>query len=55
MNKLKAARLNAGLTQKQAAERCGVPFRTYQNWEYGTRKPPEYVLAAILEKLKEGR
>ena len=37
--KLKIARENAGLTQKELAERAGSHHRTIQNWEYGTRLP----------------
>lgn len=33
--RLKAARAALGLTQLQAAERLGVPLRTYQGWEVG--------------------
>lgn len=54
INEIRAARLNSGLTQKQAAEKCGVPFRTYQDWEYGRRNPPDYTKQAVIERLKEG-
>ena len=37
--KLKSARENAGLTQKELAERAGSHHRTIQNWEYGARLP----------------
>lgn len=48
---LKELREKAKLTQKAAAELLGVPFRTYQNWEYGQRTPPDYVLQAATDKL----
>lgn len=53
LNNIREARLSSGLTQKQAAEKCGVPLRTFQDWEYGKRKPPEYVAVQIINKLRE--
>ena len=48
---LKAARAAAGLTQRQAAERSGVPLRTLEQWEIGRRRPPGYVLRLTLDRL----
>lgn len=50
---LRAARMAASLTQKRAAALIGVPLRTYQNWEYGVRTPPPYILKMALEILKK--
>ena len=36
--KLKAARLNAGLTQDQLAERTGINLGTLKHYEQGSRK-----------------
>lgn len=36
---LRAARIDAGLTQKQAAEQIGVTPLTLQNWEHGIFEP----------------
>lgn len=36
---MEAARVNAGLTQKQFAERCGVSESTVINWERGKNAP----------------
>jgi transcriptional regulator with XRE-family HTH domain len=36
---LKAARVNAGLTQKEAAEKLGVSPKTLCNWENGNCVP----------------
>lgn len=36
---LAAARVNAGLTQAEAAEKMGVTKRTIINWEKGIVKP----------------
>lgn len=48
---LKELREKAKLTQKAAAELLGVPFRTYQDWEYGKRTPPDYVMQSAADKL----
>ena len=34
-----AARVNAGLTQKEAAEKIGVSRSTIKNWESGKTSP----------------
>lgn len=31
----------------------GIPFRTYQNWERGTRNCPPYLLALMQYKLEK--
>ncbi|AWM40283.1 helix-turn-helix protein [Gemmata obscuriglobus] len=36
---LKRLRAAKGWTQAQTAEVAEVPFRSYQNWEAGTREP----------------
>lgn len=36
---LKAARVNAGLTQSEAADEIGVSVATIQNWENGASVP----------------
>lgn len=51
INKIKEARLNAGLTQAKMAEIFKIPKRTIENWETGSRKPPEWAEILILEKL----
>ena len=51
--RIKQARLKAGLTQKELCDRYGIPVRSFQGWEGGTRTPPEYVLEFLLRCLKE--
>ena len=46
---LKKKRKEAGLTQKQLAEKSGVPLRTIQNWEDHVNEP----LARPLKKVAE--
>ena len=50
---LKQIRNNIGLTQKVVSIYLGIPLRTIQNWEEGTRIPNEFVLEAAVEKLLE--
>lgn len=49
---IKAARTEAGLTQKAFCEYFHIPLRTYEDWEAGRRKMPSYVLRMILYQLR---
>lgn len=42
-NFVKTMRLYAGMTQHSFAATLLMPQRTLQNWEAGTRQPPEYM------------
>ncbi len=48
------------LTQKRAAEICGVALRTIRNWEHGTFKPPHWypgldvTAIEMKERVKQG-
>ena len=52
-NKIKEARLKAGLTQKAAAEYLEMPLRTFQDWEYGAGNPPKYIIRLAIKALAE--
>lgn len=52
INKIKEARLNAGLTQAKMSDVFKIPKRTIENWETGNRKPPEWAEILVIEKLK---
>lgn len=52
MNRIREARKAAGLTQKQMSEKMGIPKRTIENWEGGTRKCPEWAERLIVAELK---
>ena len=41
-----------GDTQREFAARYNIPFRTVQNWETGTRKPPEYITGLLESRIK---
>ena len=47
---MKTARVNAGLTQQEVAERIGVSRKTVINWEQGRVAPaiPQYQLFALI-------
>lgn len=49
---LKIARLNAGLTQKQASERVGVSELTIRNWEHGKTYPTQPKVEALRKAYK---
>ena len=46
---LKAARVNAGLTQKEAAKRLGVSNKTLWSWENGLSIPKANQISAICD------
>ena len=39
-----------GLTQKEFAEKLGVPLRTFEDWISSRRTPSKYVQTSILDK-----
>lgn len=46
---MKAARVNAGLSQKAVADRLGVSNKTIGNWENGITYPPADKIPEICE------
>lgn len=46
---IRAARVNVGLSQKEAAVRLGVSNKTLGNWEKGITFPPADKIPAICE------
>lgn len=46
-------RRRLGDTQSEFSVRYNIPFRTIQNWETGTRKPPEYIVRLLEHQVKE--
>lgn len=50
---IREMRMRLGNTQSEFAARYNIPFRTVQNWETGLRKPPEYILMLLEERIRE--
>lgn len=50
---IRAMRMQLGDTQSEFAARYQIPFRTIQNWENGTRKPPEYLVNLLQHRIQE--
>lgn len=49
---IKDMRIELGDTQSEFAARYNIPFRTIQNWESGVRKPPEYIMELLEQRIK---
>lgn len=52
MSKLREEREALGLSQKEARAIIGAPARTWEDWEAGRRRPPEYIENLIIERLR---
>jgi DNA-binding transcriptional regulator YiaG len=52
MNEIKQARVDAGFTQRDLHERIGIPLRTIQGWEEGTRTPPEWLKKLVVAEIR---
>lgn len=49
---IKEMRIACGMTQKQFGEYLNIPKATIGDWEYGRRKPTQYVVELIEYKLR---
>jgi transcriptional regulator with XRE-family HTH domain len=53
MNKIKQFRLKKDLSMRQVSDGSGIPYRTLQDWERGSRKPRDvYQLQKLAEFYK---
>lgn len=52
-NKIKTARLAAGMTQAEMSEKYGIPADTIKSWDRGKAYPSLWVEALLLDKLRE--
>ena len=52
MRTIREARKFAGLTQAKMSELLGIPKRTIENWESGSRKCSEWAERLVVEKLE---
>jgi len=43
-------RESAGLTQQQAADIAGVDLRSWQRWEYGERRVPQWLTDVLKQR-----
>lgn len=50
---LKESRELTGLGPAQFAAKYHIPYRSYYNWESGTRKPPIYLLELLERVVKD--
>ena len=50
-NKIKLFRENLKLTQEQVSLLTGVPVKTLRNWEQEVRKPSEWTIDLIMDRL----
>ena len=50
---IREMRTQLGDTQSEFAARYKIPFRTVQNWETGSRKPPEYIMDLLENRIRE--
>ena len=50
--KIKEARMAAGLTQKQMSDEMGIPKRTIEDWDRGKSSCPEWTERLIVAELK---
>ena len=41
-----------GISRAEFSRRYGIPVRTLEDWDYGKRKPPEWLLN-ILQRIAE--
>lgn len=49
---IRELRSQLGITQSEFADRYNIPFRTIQNWEAGVRKPPEYIVELLENRIQ---
>jgi transcriptional regulator with XRE-family HTH domain len=49
---IREMRTELGDTQSEFATRYNIPFRTIQNWETGVRKPPEYIIELLGQRVR---
>ena len=50
---IRGMRTILGDTQSEFAARYQIPFRTIQNWETGVRKPPDYIMNLLEQRIRE--
>ena len=54
-NRIKSARIAAGLTQSEMSKRFEIPLDTIKKWDSGACKPPEWAATLLVERLQEAK
>jgi predicted nucleotidyltransferase len=49
--KIKQARVNTGLTQDELSQLIGMPVKTLRNWEQEIRKPNQWTVDLIIDRI----
>ena len=49
---MRAMRAETGMTQKEFAAFFGIPYRSIENWEEGSRSVPEYLVRLMAYRLQ---
>ena len=52
VNRIAYIRYTAGLTQQAMSDLLHIPKRTIENWEAGSRTPPDWTIELIEYRLK---
>ena len=42
-----------GISRAEFSRRYGIPVRTLEDWDYGKRKPPEWLLKLLERVVRE--
>ena len=45
-------RKRTGMNKRQFSEYFGIPYRTFQDWELGNRRVPEYLFRLMAYKVR---
>lgn len=45
-------RESTGMNKKKFSDYFGIPYRTYQDWELGNRRVPEYLMRLMAYKIE---
>ena len=51
-NRIKKARIKAGLNIKQLSDLIKAPYDTVKDWNNGRRRPPTWLQDLIIEKIQ---
>lgn len=53
MNRSEKIRKISGLSRAAFAKQYNIPIRTLENWDWGTREAPTYILDLLERAVKE--